>query len=79
MNEDARHVAEHFTVSGLCQCSCDECTLPLGGFCICLDCACDPDDPEAPEHERDAGEMEWVTVPGLELPSGAPFAEPGHP
>jgi len=37
------HITEHFSESGLCQCPCDECTLPLSQFCICLDCPCESD------------------------------------
>lgn len=48
----ADHIAEHFGPDGLCQCPCDECTTRLAKFCVCLDCPCDPDDPEVPYHEN---------------------------
>jgi len=45
------HVEGHFDDLGLCQCPCDECTTRTAKMCVCLACLCDPDDPEAPEHE----------------------------
>lgn len=40
----------HFDEAGLCQCGCGDCTTRTAHFCVCMDCQCDPDDPEAPAH-----------------------------
>lgn len=53
------HIDAHFDSLGLCQCPCEQCAVVAAKMCVCLDCLCDPDDPEAPEHAPLILDVEW--------------------